>query len=126
MWTSESQSYSLCSLSSSAANQHVHYPVLQPTLSVLGQMRAFCWEILDALWSSVSHSQEPAPHIGLGLCHRGFRLGHQDRQNELIMFIDLSLSLEPGWSLCPVSVSDSAPGLPETGDPDEGWRCPSV
>ena len=80
----------------------------------------------DAFWGSTSHSEEPAPQVELGLFHGGFCLGHQDRQNQLTLPIGLSFPLEPGWSLCPVSVSDPAPGPPETGDPDPVRRCPSV
>lgn len=35
-------------------------------------------------------------------------------------------SKETGWSRCPVTVTASAPGPLETGDPDPSRRCPSV
>lgn len=120
MWTTESQSpCSLCSFSTSAADLVHSGPDALPDEITL-------FDNLDALWGSTSHSEEPAPQVGLGLCHGGFCLGHQDRENQLILPVGLSFSLEPGWSLCPVGVSDPAPGPPETGDPDSVRRCPSV
>lgn len=119
VWTAESQPpSSLCPS-----------PLLRPTLSTLGlmlsQMKLLCLAVLTP-FGALLLSEEPAPQVGLGLCHGGFCLGHQDRQNQLILPVGLSFPLEPGWSLCPVSVSDPAPGPPETGDPDPVRRCPSV
>jgi hypothetical protein len=47
-------------------------------------------------------------------------------QQGLMLPVGPLFSLEPGWGLCPVRVSDPAPGPSETGDPDPGRRCPSI